>query len=129
MIDKIISKTYQEVAQEYFEKQQNSFFDIPQTKEIVLAFAKYLDSFQVLTDQLQILAMQKSREIDGKVLHAMADALGKEKTEEIIREIYKEHRHTKTPRDVEYTDIKSDAKEINGEQTQEKTAQASEAGS
>jgi len=87
-----LSKTYVETAQDWLDKNKSDFEGEP---KILLDFAKYLDSFQVLDDKMQIIAMRKSREIDGEVLFGLANALGKEKTQEIIKKVYEKHRHTK----------------------------------
>ena len=96
-----LSKTFKEVAEEWLETSKVSpelMKDGDQkivVSEIVLSFAKHLDSFQTLDAKLELLAMRKSREIDGEVLLAFAKELPKEKVEEIIRGVYEKHRHTK----------------------------------
>lgn len=89
-MQKVLSKTYREVANE---------FGVDEFKggerDAINAFAQYLDSFQTLDSKLEILALYKAREIDKEVLLGLANALGKEKTEEVIKGIYAKHKHQK----------------------------------
>lgn len=100
MNDKL-SKTYCEVAQEW-QIANGAYASNEYQIDAVIKFAKYLDSFQTLSDKLQILAIQKAREIDREVLLACVDKFGLEEMQVVIQEVYNRHKHTKTPTDVEF---------------------------
>lgn len=93
-----ISQTYQAKANEWIKEKyqeipldpQDPDFD-QEKRDAVLEFAKYLDSFAVLDDKIQILAYQKSREIDREVMMALVEEIPKEKVEEIVRSIHNKH--------------------------------------
>lgn len=92
-----LSKTYTEVAIEWFAKLSADNENLKEDSDYyqgIREFALYLDSFQTLDSKLQLLAMQKAREIDREVMFAMCEKLGKEETENIIKEVYKKHRHS-----------------------------------
>lgn len=86
--------TYLSTAEKLFEEHKDFYKE--EDKKAILSFAKYLDSFKTLSIQMQFLALQQSRKIDREVLFAMSDALGKEKTTEIINGVYSNHRHTES---------------------------------
>ena len=105
-----ISQTYKESAETFIanemvvndnaeqgegaQREYESKFNIAQ-EEAIKEFAKYLDSFAVLDDKMQILAYQKAREVDREVLFAVTALLPKEKVEEVVREVYAKHKHKK----------------------------------
>lgn len=104
---KELSTTFLMAAEKFIEENPTIFiagdFDGAQ-KDAIKAFAKYLDGFAVLDDKMQILAYQKAREIDGEVLFALAELLPKDQVEDIIRNVYSKHKHTKNTKDAEAID-------------------------
>lgn len=84
--------TYLSTAEKLFE--ENKDFYNEDAKNAILSFAKYLDGFNTLSVQMQLLALQQSRKIDREVLFAMAKVLGPDRTTEIIKEVHSGHKHT-----------------------------------
>lgn len=64
-------------------------------KDVARGFAAYLDSFQHLSSELELLALYKAREIDREAMLALANELGKDKAAEVIKTVFEKHRHTK----------------------------------
>lgn len=87
--------TYLEAAQKLIE--ENPDFWNEGEQKGVLAFAKYLDSFQTLGAQLEMLAMQQARKIDKELLSEFIDVIGLEKAKEIALKVSNRHRHTSKP--------------------------------
>lgn len=88
-----IFKTYIEVALELFTA--NPKYYTSKEQKSILSFAKFLDSGRVLNAELQMLALQQSRKIDGEVINALALEFGKDKCIEVIKKVYARHKHTK----------------------------------
>lgn len=99
-----LSTTFQMAAEKFIADKPEVFLEAEKSIEAVKNFAKHLDSFAVLDDKMQILAYQKAREIDGEVLFALAELLPKEQVEDIIRNVYAKHKHTKNTKDAETID-------------------------
>lgn len=57
-------------------------------------FAEWLDRFQFLTPQLQVLAMIQARRVDAELISALIDVVGTEKATEIARGIQKRYQVT-----------------------------------
>lgn len=84
-------QTYIQVAQTLFS--DNPDYYSKEGQDFILSFAKYLDSGRVLNAELQMIAMQQARKIDGEVIVALADVTGLEKAREVIAGVYAKHRH------------------------------------
>lgn len=103
-----LSKTYKEVANEFLPVFLIEIgTDGEREKSAVESFAKHLDSFQTLTTEMELLALQKSREIDAEVLKAFFDEIGTERSREIIKKVFARHQHTKNESDILPTSEKS----------------------
>lgn len=94
--DQKMSMTYQEVANAFIESAE-----LKNTDEIagVKLFAEHLDGNNVMSHQLTLLALQQARKIDRETILALVEALGMEKSQEIVRAVVEKHRHTKICQD------------------------------
>lgn len=64
-------------------------------KEAVIRFAHHLDSFNTLTQHLEIMALYKAREIDREFMLLMIDEIGLPRAKELARQVQDGHKHTK----------------------------------
>lgn len=97
-----LSKTYRETGEEFIKGleaeamfKEGSAPPAEQFKFGVVGFAKYLDSFPTLSDQLELIALKRTSELDREFMQMLIDALGKEKATELAREFTGRHKHTK----------------------------------
>lgn len=95
-----ISTTFKQEADKWLDEKINlpNPHIVPEYKDAVSSaiksFASHLDSFQVLDDSLQLVAIKKSQEIDREVMFALASKLPKEQVQEIIKGIHEKHKHS-----------------------------------
>lgn len=88
-IETPIFKTYIEVAKNLFAEHPKFYSE--RAQDNILSFAKYLDSGRVLNAELQMLAMQQSRKIDGEVIQEMVKEFGLERCKEVVKRVYAKH--------------------------------------
>ena len=105
----VLSKTYEQVAFDFMSKlvaeasEHTTHLleadgDLKKVRadiqEGIVRFAHYLDGFNTISKDLQIIAMSKAREIDQEFLGMLIDAIGKPKAIELARELHSRHAHT-----------------------------------
>jgi hypothetical protein len=102
---KKVSKTFVEAVTEFLQVQsveaemlQGKEPLTPQFKEGALQFARYLDSFRSMTQELEIIVLYKNIEVQREFISLLTDALGMEKATECARKLTEMHRHTKVPK-------------------------------
>lgn len=86
--------TYLSIAQALIDENPKYYKKADQ--EAILSFAKYLDSGRELGGEMQMLALQHARKIDGEVLKECIEEFGREAMEVVVRRVYARHRHTTT---------------------------------
>ena len=86
--------TYLQNAFKYLE--ENPKAHTKEERDGILIFAKYLDGFNVLTNELMILAYQQSAKINREIILGLAEKLPAETVESIVRAITLAHKHHKT---------------------------------
>lgn len=86
-------RTYLQIAYDLFETDPD--FYTADEKDAILSFAKYLDSGRVLNAELQMIAMQQARKIDGEVIMLTAERFGRSEVAAIVREVYDRHGYGK----------------------------------
>lgn len=92
-----ISKTYTEVAKEWLKTEDH--VDSPESGsdyDLVISFAKHLDSMPNLMPHLELMVMRKAREIDREMMLLLIAEIPAERVKEIAREVTERHKHTKT---------------------------------
>lgn len=85
--------TYLQNAFDYLEK--NPEAHTKEERDGILIFAKYLDGFNVLTNELMILAYQQSAKINREIILGLAEHLPKATVEKVVRDITLKHKHHK----------------------------------
>lgn len=63
-------------------------------KEAVIRFSHFLDSFNGISKDMEILALYKAREIDREFMLALIEEVGPEKGKEIAQKVTMAHAHT-----------------------------------
>jgi hypothetical protein len=86
-------KTYIEVAESLIAEYPD--FYNAEAKDGMLSYAKYLDSFKSLGNELQLLAMQQSRKIDHEIIMECVKVFGEKEVTDVVRIVTLRHRHTK----------------------------------
>lgn len=115
-------KTFKQASAEWWEvecarPEYRGMFPSP---ILVEKFAAWLDEFQFLTPQLQVLAMLSAREVDKEFISALIDEVGKEKATEIARKIHAAHRDKPAaPEERSQLDVHKEIDEITGEEPPE----------
>lgn len=85
--------TYLEVADKLIK--ENPDFYTKDQLEGLMSFAKYLDSFKSIGNELQLLALQQARKIDRELILACCDEFGRDKVAALAKIVTARHRHHK----------------------------------
>lgn len=103
-IKKQVSQTYEERAinwinelkpDEYVKHLFNYDNEVREDiKEAVIRFSHFLDSFNGISKDMEILALYKAREIDREFMLALIEEVGPEKGKEIAQKVTMAHAHT-----------------------------------
>lgn len=80
--------------------ENNPDFYTEDQKHGMMSFAKYLDSFQTLGSQLEMLAMRAARKVDRELLEEFIKEIGMEKAKDIARRVNARHLHGKKLADI-----------------------------
>jgi hypothetical protein len=84
--------TYKEVGLKFIEVMA---YKTEAEKHAVMTFANYLDEKNTIGgNDINMLAIQKSREIEKEILTALIEHIGVQKSQELMLPIVQKHRHT-----------------------------------
>lgn len=89
-----LSMTYKELAIKFYENQTVETLEATSHDpfNLLLMFAANLDSQNVLTHQLELLAIMQARKIDREFMQLLIDEVGLPKAKEIALKVNQKHR-------------------------------------